>query len=159
MDLSMISAAASAITVSKELAKAALGVRDFNEMAPVVAKLNEQLLKAQESLFGHQAQLLTLQQEHFETTEKLRKVEKALAERGRYTLIELSPGNLVYTANVTPVDGDAINPARAEPPHHVCQPCFDKGTKAVLRRSVFYGAEDWTCPVCNTEVRGARVSE
>jgi hypothetical protein len=154
MDLSMISAAASAITVSKELAKAALGVRDFNEMAPVVAKLNEQLLKAQESLFGHQAQLLALQQEHFETTEKLRKVEKSLAERGRYTLIELSPGNLAYTANVAPVDGNAIDPARAEPQHHVCQPCFDKGNKAVLRRLVVWGTETWTCPLCEVELHG-----
>lgn len=155
MDLSAISAAVSAITVSKELAKAALGVRDFNEMAAVVAKLNEQLLKAQEGLFGHQAQLLALQQEHFETTEKLRKAEKALAERGRYALIELSPGNFAYSANITPVDSEVGNPVSTEPPHNVCQPCFDKGSKAVLRRTVFYGTEVWTCPVCRIELHGS----
>lgn len=148
MDFSMISAAASSITVAKELVKVVIGVRDFNEIAPVVAQLNDQLLKAQDALFSHQAQLLTLQQQHFEATEKLAKAEKALAERGRYALFALSDGVFVYRVNVPPVDSHAGDPIATEPQHYICQPCFDKGIKVVLKRIDNYRSISHYCSDC-----------
>jgi hypothetical protein len=150
MDLSVITAAVGAISAAKELGKAALGVRDFNEVAPVIAQLNDQLLKAQDALFRHNAELLSLQQEQFETAKKLREMEEALAQRGRYSLVELSNGVFVYRVNVAPEAGALDKPSGAEPLHYVCQPCFDKGVKAVLIRrendfTVFHN-----CPECNT---------
>jgi hypothetical protein len=152
MDLSIITAAVSALSAAKELGKAALGVRDFNEVAPVIAQLNDQLLKAQDALFRHNAELLSLQQEQFETAKKLREMEEALTQRGRYSLVELSRGHFAYRVNIAPVNSDVGNPVSAEPLHHVCQPCFDKGVKAVLQRHSFYGAISLDCPICGKGV-------
>lgn len=149
MDLSAVSAVVSAISASKELAKAAIGVRDFNEMAPVIAQLNDQLLKAQDAMFKHNAQLMALQQENFEATEELRKMKEALAERGRYSLVELSDRVFVYRVNVSPSSGDMGNPVSTQPIHHLCQPCFDKGVKSVLQKSSFYGAISLECTICD----------
>jgi hypothetical protein len=134
MDFSTISAAASSISIAKDLLRAVVGIRDFNEIALAVSKLNDQLLNAQDSLFKHQTQLLALQEQHFETTQKLRKAEEALAERGRYSLFALSEGVMVYRVNLTPMDGQVGDPVTTEPLHYVCQPCFDKGIKVVLQR-------------------------
>lgn len=148
MDLTLITAAVNAINVSKDLAKAAIGVRDFNEMAPVVAGLNDQLLKAQQALFAHNAQLLALQHEQFETAKELAKAKEALAEKGRYSLVELSRGIFVYRVNVAPVGSHVGDPVRAEPLHYVCQPCFDKGIKVVLQRVESAGGVGHRCSGC-----------
>jgi hypothetical protein len=153
MDFSMMSAAASAITVSKELAKAAIGIRDFNEMASVIAKLNEQLLKAQEGLFAHQAQLLVIQQQHADANEKVRKLEKALAERGRYSLVEVTAGYFAYRSKTAPMGDNVGEPISSEPIHHVCQRCFDSGVKCVLQRVPYaYGGAYLTCGNCHLEI-------
>lgn len=147
MDFSLIGAASTAISSAREFGKAALAVRDFNQMADIVSKLNDQILKAQDALFTHNAQLLTLQNEHIQTAQKLREMEEALAERGRYTLFELSPGVFAYRMNVLPVASEMSDPLPAEPVHYVCQPCFDKRVKAVLQR---HSVTAVRCPVCAT---------
>lgn len=148
MDFSMIGAATSAITASKELAKAAIGIRDFNEIAPKIAELNNQLLKAQDALFTHQAQLLTLQNEQFETAKELAKLKEALAQKGSYSLFELSAGVLVYRVNISPVEGHVSDPASTQPLHYVCQSCFDKGIKVVLKRVETWQAVGHYCSGC-----------
>lgn len=148
MDLSLISVIASAIGSAKELGKAALGVRDFNEMAPVIHQLNDHLLKAQDAMFRHNTELLTLQQEKFETTEELRKLKEALADRGRYTLFELSDRVFVYRMNVSPVGSHVGDPVSPQPQHDICQPCFDKGIKAVLKKHSRLGRVSLVCPHC-----------
>jgi septal ring factor EnvC (AmiA/AmiB activator) len=80
MDLSLIGAATTALSAAMNIGKSAIGVRDFNQMATAIAQVNEQLLKAQESLFSHQTQLLTMQQELFGLKDTLRQKESALIE-------------------------------------------------------------------------------
>lgn len=134
MDYSLVGIAASSISMAKELAKTAIGLRDFNQVSAVVSQLNDQLLKAQDALFTHNAQMLTLQQQHFEATQKLREMEEAIAERGRYSLFELIPGFFVYRMNITPVAGHVSDPGTSEVLHYLCQICLDRdGFKSVLR--------------------------
>lgn len=134
MDFSSLTAMTSAISLSKDLASAALGVRDFTKIAPIISELNNKLLAAQSSLLVDRQALLALQEEKLEMTEKLRKMEESLAERERYTLIELSTGVFVQRVNATPVDGHVGDPIAAEPLHYVCQPCLSRGFKVVLQR-------------------------
>ena len=58
MDASRISAAFGSIKAAKDLATAAIAVRDWNLVATEFAKLYDQVLNAQEALFTHNAQLL-----------------------------------------------------------------------------------------------------
>lgn len=145
MDISYISATVSALNAAKDLARAAVGVRDFNAWAATVSQLNDQILKAQDSLFSHQSQLIALQEELREAKERLRLAEKVVEERGRYDLVELSPGVFVYRSN----GGDRETMAGAH--HLLCQPCFDAGRKVVLMRRESAGAIYHVCPLCRVE--------
>lgn len=162
MDLSFITAASTALSIARDIGKAAVGIRDFNECAAAIAQINEQLLKAQDSLFAHNTELFTLQQQVFTTREELREAKEALAENGKYALLEIAPHVFVLRsrADLTPHLGGTENPQDLEPPHYVCQPCLHiRRQRAVLVRSVFYGTETFTCPECKAEFTGAHVGE
>lgn len=148
MDISLLEGAFVSLNLAKEMGKAALGLRDFNEMAPALGRLNDQLLKAQDALFAHNAQLLALQNEKFETAKQLAELKEALAQKGRYSLVELSLGIFVYRANFTPVDGHVSDPVSAQPIHYLCCACFDKGVKVVLRRVEYAHAVTHCCSGC-----------
>lgn len=150
MDFSLIGAAATSLGIAKDLAKAAIGVRDFNAQAATIAQMNEQILKAQDALFIHSANMNELQQKHFETLEKLRAMEKLIAERGRYSLFEISKGVFVYRSVAGEYVGHDGNPIPAQPDHYVCQRCFDKGIKSVLSRSANSYLITHRCTECGT---------
>ena len=145
----MITGAISSINLAKDIGKTLLAIRGFNEVAPVVAKLNDELLKAQDALFRHNTELLALQQKQFEITEELRKAKESIAERGHYTLVEVSDRMFAYRVNIPPVSSDVSNPVPAQVLHHLCQPCFDKGIKAVLKMYTYFGAASslMKCPI------------
>lgn len=147
MDYSLISAAATAINAAKQLGKAALSVRDFNQVATTIAEINTELLKAQESLFAHKAQLQTLQQENLSLANSLRELQEKLAERDRYTLVEISDRTFVLGSHHANIAGNDL-PQRLEPAHYICQPCMAKGIKSVLQKYSFYGAISLDCPIC-----------
>ena len=150
MDFCQLSVIGSAITAAKQIGQAALGVRDFNLVAEKIAAINEQLLKAQDALLSHNAAMFQLQKENFEAREELRKLEEAMAQRGRYTLVKLAERSFVYRVNVDPELGGASNPGSAQPLHYVCQPCLDIGRKVVLQMTTTMGANALHCPVCKT---------
>ena len=158
MDFSVIVSAVSALNSAKELGRAALAIRDFNQFAGAISQINDQLLKAQESLFTHNSQLLDMQQKHLEAREELRNLKETLAERGRYSLVELTKGSFVYRLNVAPSESGTIDPVRPEPVHHLCQPCFDQGVKIVLQRTEFYSIVSLRCSRCSEKfATGERV--
>lgn len=149
MDLSVLGAASAALTAAREIGKAAIGLRDFNQLAAVVSQLNDQILKAQESLFSHQAQLIGMQEELFKAKENIRAMEKMVEQRERYSLIELSAGVFTYRLNDRSALGDGVS----EPIHCICQPCLDiRGHKSVLLRKQTSQSITHVCPSCNAVV-------
>ena len=142
MDISLITGAVSSIKQAADIGKTLLNIRDSSMVSQEVLKIQELLLKAQESLFSLSAQLIALQQENFNTTEELRKCKEALAERGRYSLFKLSDEFLAYRVNLSPENANTSG--APEPLHYVCQPCFDKGVKSVLH----VGKYSALCPIC-----------
>jgi len=149
MDLSYVGIAATSITLAKDLAKSAIGLRDFNAMALEISKMNEQLLKAQDALFTHNTQLLTLQQQLMEYSDEIRTLRAKNDERAKYVLHEISPQTYVYrtVTQMAAITG-GFPDQNVVPIHHLCQPCFDKGNKAVLQRHEFYGSVSLVCPIC-----------
>ncbi|WP_423169706.1 hypothetical protein [Stenotrophomonas maltophilia] len=151
MDFSSIATAIASLKSAQELATATLSVRDFNQSAAAIAQINEKLLAAQQGLLAHNTMLLQLQNEHFQTTQELRELKESIAEKNRYLLVDLGGGVFVYRVNSTPQEGGPGQPGLAEPAHYVCQPCLDKGDKAVLQSR----NEFWHCPLCR-QVYAAR---
>lgn len=151
LDLSLISTAVRSIGAAKELGQAMLGVRDFNMVASTVTQINEQLLKAQDALFTHNADMSELQQKNIEMLQELRAMKELIAERGRYALFEPTKGYFVYRVKAVESIGHDGNPVAAQPDHCVCQRCFDSGVKVVLQRTSFYGKVSLSCNACKAE--------
>lgn len=153
MDASLITAALGSIRAAKDLATAAVGVRDWNLVAVELSKLNEQLLRAQDALFAHNAQLLELQQDLFDTKNQLRQANEALLEKGRYQLTETARGAWAYRS-ATPSNPAELGTEKAANArtHFVCQPCFDSGKKVVLQAGVTLDGTVLWCPVCKNRL-------
>lgn len=147
MDPSLVAAIATALSTAQKLLSGAVKLRDNNLIGQAVADANDQLLKAQQDLFTHNAEMMKLQQEHFEVREQLQRMKAANAERDRYSLQELDKGVFAYGLKA---------PEAGEPLHYLCQPCFDKGTKSVLQDRDNFGAVTLKCPVCQNEYRSGR---
>lgn len=142
MDLSLIGAAASAISAAKDIGRAAVGIRDANLIAGELTRMNDQLLTAQEALFRHNSQLLELQQQHFDATRELRELKTVVTERAAYVLAEICTGSWAYAER-------AARQGEQYPPPYLCQPCYDQGVKAFLRHSPPATGRNskWQCPV------------
>jgi len=153
MDFSSVVTAVSALRLAKEAADAALGVRDFNAYAAAISKVNDQLLKAQESLFFHNSQLLQMQSEMVSDREELARLRKVLEDRGRYTLVDLGTGNFVYRYQGQKPGEDAVGNEPVAATHDICQPCYDKGVRSVLQRSNRVGDVTLDCTICDAQFR------
>jgi hypothetical protein len=150
MDLSLIGAAATSLGLARDFGKAAMAVRDFNEMAAIVSKLNDQILKAQDNLFALQSELLREQQEHFEALKKVREMEQALDDRREYSLVEIGNGFRAYERKNSAISANDGLPEAPVDPQYFCQPCFEsKGLKSTLQPSIYMGTRvGLECRIC-----------
>lgn len=151
IDLGSLSIIATSLGMARQLAGAAVEIRDFNKLAATVSQINSELLKAQDGMLSLQAGMFALQQEHFETTKQLSELKKAMAQRDSYALVELGHRTFAYRKKDVPHEGGANEPSSAEPEHYICQPCFDgPGQRIVVLRS---GQRGWLqCSVCKSEL-------
>ena len=149
IDMGSLSIIATSLGMARQLAGAAVEIRDFNKLAATVSQINSELLKAQDGMLSLQAGMFALQQQHFETTKELAELKKALAERDSYTLVDLGYGTFAYRKNVVPQESGTGQPRPPEPEHHICQACFDgPGQRKVILRPNQAG---WLhCSVCGT---------
>lgn len=130
MDFNLITGLVGSLKATYDLGSAAIGVRDASKLAEAVAEMNSKLLDAQQRLFAISSEAWALQQELINAQKENLELKATLEERGRYALVELTPGNFVMQSKVQPADAGV--PADAEPVHYLCQPCFHQGVKAVL---------------------------
>lgn len=151
MDFSLITGAVSAINGAIDIGKGVVALRDDAKATEIVRAMNEKLLDAQQRLFELSASLNALQHENFQAAQELRELKEALAERGRYSLVNLGQRNFAYRKNVTPQEGGAVDPGLSEPEHYLCQPCFDGPDRRKVVLSPVRGG--WLhCSVCKTEL-------
>ena len=149
MDFSLISAAVNSLRLAKDIGSSAIELRDFNQLAGEMAKMNGELLKAQDALFAHQTTLLEMHGKYADACNELRELKDALNERGRYALFEIGAGKFAYRLKVGGAGEPSVVPGANEPMHYLCQPCFDDGRKMVLQ--LYSDAADGPgamCPHC-----------
>ncbi|WP_285414630.1 hypothetical protein [Variovorax sp. efr-133-TYG-130] len=147
MDITLLTGLASSLKTTYDLGVAAVGIRDANKLALTVSEMNQKLLSAQHAVFGALNESMELQKRLLESEELNKQLQAKLSERGRYSLAEVCFGNFAYVS--TPNDSTP-NP---EPVHYVCQACFDKGQKSVLR--YLHGANNSAyllCPSCTSQI-------
>ncbi|WP_398493365.1 hypothetical protein [Variovorax sp.] len=151
MDASHLGALSTSLGIARDLAKALVGLRDWNLVAEKVTTLHDQILKAQDALLSHNASTFELQNKYFEACEELRKLKEAINEKGRYSLVELGFGFHAYRENVTPEQSGTGQPGPPQPERYFCQSCMDRGAKLVLQSRFEEGVcIGWRCTGCNT---------
>lgn len=149
MDFSLIGAAVNSLRLAKDIGTAAIELRDWNQMAGELTKMNGELLKVQDALFAHNMTLLEMHGKYADACNELRDMKEAMNERGRYALFEIGTGQFAYRLKVGDAGLSSLEPGTNEPMHYLCQPCFDADRKMVLQ--LFPNAADGPgamCPHC-----------
>lgn len=153
MDFSLISGALASLSGTLGLAKTALEVRDFNSAGAAIAETTQKLIDLQTQVITLQSSFLQLQQDHAAVTKEASELKEHRADRERYSLFQIKPGNLVYRLNVVPHGEGASDEGFVDPPHYLCQPCMDvRRVKVVLNER----ALSWLCPECKATVSNGK---
>ena len=121
-----LAAALASARTALELIKLGVAARDEAKVQAALIEANMRLLDLSTAALSLAekngalvAQLAAAQSEN-------RQIKAKLDDRAAYALHEVRPGAFVYAAKAA---GDGSKPA-----HYLCQPCYDKGIKTVLRR-------------------------
>jgi hypothetical protein len=122
-----ITGALSAARALAEMAKAAIDARDDVKAKEAVANLQAKLFDATSAALAMAEKAASLQAALSQSEREKAEIKAKLDDRAAYSLHEVRAGAFVYAFQ--PVAG------RTEPPHYLCQPCYDSGVKTVLRKS------------------------
>lgn len=146
VDLVAIQGAIGSIKAAKDIAKAAIGLRDAALLQSKVIELNEAILSAQSSAVDAMAEQSEMLQRVRELEQKIARLETWEAEKQRYKLEALPPGTHVYTLKSEMADG--------EPPHHICQTCYQRGKKSILNQGETHsGTYHLRCNECDADLK------
>jgi len=114
-----------------ELVKLAIDAKNEAQVRAAVSDMAKSLMEANLAALDLTTKLAN-------SEAKLREFEKSAAEREQYQLHEIAKGRFVYIHTGSPDNPKAIS----SPTHYLCQNCFDKGVKSVLRFED--GGSDWS---------------
>jgi hypothetical protein len=152
IDMGSIAAALSGIKQVKDVAEAAIDAKQALEVDRVKVELLPAIVQAY-------TQLLEARTVQADLTERLREAEDAVrraheelarredwaAEAARYRLTAINDHAYAY----------ALKPDAAgeEPPHYLCQPCYQNRKKSILQFSGYEsGCRQLSCPVCHAAI-------
>lgn len=145
-DLTLIAGIGTNLKTAADIAKAMMGLRDASLIQGKVIELQSVILAAQSSALAAQSQQMS-------ALDKIRQLEKEVAtlkawghEKQRYELKSPAPGFLVYM----------LKPEErgTEPPHWLCQTCYEQGNKSMLQSGGQAGRiRIYKCNHCKTDVQ------
>jgi hypothetical protein len=97
-----------------------------------------------------QSKILTAQEEHSTLIDHVRELKEQIArfeaweaEKKRYELKQVPPGVFVYALKPAMADG--------EPPHLICEKCYQNGKKSILHSDGGYGGTELRCRGCGAK--------
>jgi hypothetical protein len=141
-----IDAITSPLKAASETVQGLVQVRDQIKFGDAVIKLQAQILSAQQGASAAQAREAEMIEEIRVLKTRVTELETWEAEKQRYHLERLPPGVFVYSLKPEMVG--------TEPPHSICQTCYQRGKKSLLhadepRNGIYH----LTCHECSTELR------
>ena len=127
------------------LARIAIDARDSAKAKGALMELTQKLNDVSISALASTEKAMSLQWALNEALEEARKLKARAEERERYSLAEVCPGSWAYASLAT-------QEGAGTPAQFLCQPCFDKGVKRILRqvRASMGHHEHWLCPEGST---------
>jgi cell division septum initiation protein DivIVA len=148
MDMAFIQSAVVSLKAATDIASGLVKLKTGAELQAKVAELNAQILSAQTSAIAANA-------EQFALLEKVRQLEKHIAEleawnaeKKRYALAELCAGVIAYLVKPEARGG--------EPVHAICANCYEHGHKSILQYRHDPASSDliFECSRCQARAKG-----
>jgi hypothetical protein len=151
VDMAAIASAASALKTAIDIGRTALGLRDTASIRTKVTEMQGEISSALASAIAAQQDQIAILKHVGELEKEIADLKTWEAEKRRYSLRELPPGVFVR----------ALKPEMAggEPPHFICETCFQRGKKRILNsdeeRNGIYHLK---CHECDTTLRIGHVT-
>lgn len=149
--VSLITTAAAAIPVLKDLGGLLLNERDRQKAAAIHIEFTEKLIAAQAQLVEVLGAVIAQQRQVAVLEQRIGELEAERCEKQRYQLSRLGSDREFFAYRLRAAT--ELLERVDEVPHFVCQPCFEVGKKVVLCGN---GDGYWWCPVCK---HGAQVGD
>ncbi|MBG0792167.1 hypothetical protein IYY11_01570 [Methylocystis sp. H62] len=148
-DMLAISQLITSLKAAKDIAAAAVELRDSTAFLAEVGKLNAQIVEAQNSIFAIQQDRSALVDTISDLKKRIADLEAWETEKQRYQLAEIAPGIVCYELKEGMSGG--------EPPHRLCANCYTAGQKRFLQ-AVQNGPSffRFRCNACTEEVHFSR---
>ena len=135
-----IAAAVASAKTALDIAKAAHGLSNYNELVAAVSEVSTKLMDATTVALASQEKQAALANEIADLKDKLREVENWESQMQRYSLQALPAGALAY----------ALKPdmQQGQPMHYLCTACVDNKKKTTLQPH----GRLFHCPECKTSI-------
>lgn len=151
VDLLAIKGAIDGLNSARNVAKAAIGLRDAALLQDKVIELNDMILTAQSSALDAQADQLAMAKRIDDLERHIAQVKAWETEKKRYQLTDFGGGTFAYLLKPEMSGG--------EPAHRICATCYQQGQKSILQfqSKNGYGQDRYHCPACDKDCEfGAR---
>lgn len=145
----MIDWVAAAFTSAKaagDIAKSLITLRDEDLVRGRVMDLTSTLMDLQQQMMQGQMEQIEMISKIAGLEEELRTARQKSDVLGRYELLALSPGKVVYALKQQFKD--------VEPEHFCCTNCYDTGRRSVLKPQNPLGSTwvKYVCPACESAI-------
>jgi len=123
-----------------QIATTAIQARDDSKAKQAIADVQMKLFELLTAALSMTEKNISLLNEVMDLQEKLQAIESKNNERSGYVLVQVTPGSWAYESR-------SSSEGEGSQAHHLCQPCYDKGTKSILRRmEEAFGIKFMQCP-------------
>lgn len=143
-DMSAVGALWASFNGIKTIGEGLLAVRDISAIGTKVTELNAKIIEAQNGVF-------TIQQERAALVDRVSALEKEIAdmrawdtEKERYELTAVAPNVFAYSVKPSAQNG--------EPPHRICERCYQNSKKSILQSNNGSPTETIHCNGCGSDI-------
>ena len=143
--LATFATVAGSLKTAADTVKTMINLRDAAAFQPKANELQGQISAAlADAIAAYEAQTAQLQRIR-ELEDEVRSLKTWEAEKQRYALQRLPPGIFVYSLK--------SDMAAGEPPHSICQTCYQRGKKSILHEDETHnGVHNIECAECGTKL-------
>ncbi|WP_340107649.1 hypothetical protein [Pikeienuella sp. HZG-20] len=144
--LAAIGSAISIMKSAKDGLSAAIATRDSAVLREKAIELNGQIIAAQELALSAQAAQSALIERERQLEAEIVRLKDWEAEKARYELSEAAPGCFTRAIKAGMENG--------EPPHQICEQCYQDGRKSILQYTLLRvgRAETLDCHSCGSRI-------
>lgn len=130
VDMLMLQGTVTGLKMAGDIAKGFLKLNSMAEVQGLTIELQSTILAAQTSALAAQAEQSSMIQRVRDLEQEIAQIKAWKEEKQRYQLIEPWYGCFVYALKESSKG--------TEPPHYICEHCYQEGRKSILHNHTLY---------------------